>query len=83
MGEEYNRRARLGCRRRRATPKISSPAVDNFRQTGYKLVLDIAAVAQSVEQRTENPRVNSSILFGGTALPLRQGFFCPFANVLL
>ena len=25
-----------------------------------------AAVAQSVEQRTENPRVNSSILFGGT-----------------
>ncbi len=37
-----------------------------------------AAVAQSVEQRTENPRVNSSILFGGTdpgsGSSLHQGF---------
>ena len=37
-----------------------------------------AAVAQSVEQRTENPRVNSSILFGGTNpgsdSNLHQGF---------
>ncbi len=35
-----------------------------------------AAVAQLVEQWTENPRVNSSILFGGIAQPV-LGFFVP------
>ncbi len=37
-----------------------------------------AAVAQSVEQRTENPRVGGSIPSCGTtmlSLPLKQGFF--------
>ncbi len=33
-------------------------------QICYKLIVN-ASVAQSVEQRTENPCVNSSILFGG------------------
>ena len=35
----------------------------------------VAAVAQLVEQRTENPRVKSSILFGGTSPSARKGFF--------
>ncbi len=42
------------------------------------IIKHYAAVAQSVEQRTENPRVNSSILFGGTdpgsGSSLHQGF---------
>ena len=38
--------------------------IDTFFMKRYKY--DSAAVAQTVEQRTENPCVNSSILFGGT-----------------
>ena len=39
-----------------------------------------AAVAQSVEQRTENPCVNSSSLFGGkTTFFVNVVFFCSFA----
>ena len=38
--------------------------LDNFFNPLYKQTH--AAVAQLVEQWTENPRVNSSILFGGT-----------------
>ena len=40
-------------------------SIDILSGTLYKY-RNVAAVAQSVEQRTENPRVNSSILFGGT-----------------
>lgn len=51
--------------------------VDIFSNYLYKC-LHSAAVAQSVEQRTENPRVNSSILFGGTfPLFLERVFLCP------
>jgi hypothetical protein len=45
--------------------KNFSPLLDIFSSFGY-IYRRRAAVAQSVEQRTENPRVNSSILFGGT-----------------
>ena len=43
-----------------------------------------AAVAQLVEQWTENPRVNSSILFGGNSVPgLSRAFFFGHAHMHL
>ena len=45
---------------------IEDGEIDSGSSRSYNIVC--AEVAQSVEQRTENPRVNSSILFLGTII---------------
>ena len=42
--------------------------LDTYQKIGYKLFIVFAVVAQSVEQRTENPCVDSSILSDGIFL---------------
>ena len=42
--------------------------LDTYQKIGYKLSIVFAVVAQSVEQRTENPCVDSSILSDGSLL---------------
>ena len=54
---------------RQGLQKITSP---NCRQLFEQLAL-VAEVAQVVEQRTENPRVTSSILVLGTTKPVLGG----------
>ena len=49
--------------------------LDTYRKIGYKLFIVFAVVAQSVEQRTENPCVDSSILSDGIDSFIKLHYF--------